>query len=112
MEPRQLELLIRMVEDLDRELATYVAKSALPAGAIFHLLKACHQMRMKKLDSTVQYWLEALERHVAEMSNPRTSSEEVGSLSSSARLLSTELHVLKDVHNLCTLLMHSRGTIH
>jgi hypothetical protein len=112
MDPRELKQLLGMVENLNSELDKYLAESSLPAEAIPHILKFCQHMRAKNLDSAIQYWLGAIERHATEISNPQTPSEEIGSLPSSARLLSTELHLLKDVHNLHILLTHSRGAIH
>ena len=112
MQCRELELLLHMVENLNSELDRYVAESSLPAEAIPHILKFCQHMRAKNLDGAIQYWLAAIERHATEISNPQTPSEEIGSLPSSARLLSAHLHVLKDIHNLHILLTHSHGAIH
>lgn len=101
-----------MVANLNTELDQYVADTCLPTDTIFHILKICHQLRAKKLDDAIQYWVGALERHAMEIHNPETPSEEIGSLSSSARLLSIHLHLLKDIQNLCMLLTDSRGAIH
>lgn len=112
MEPRELELLLRMVENLNRELDRYLTESSLPAEAIPQILNICQHMRAKSLDGAIQYWLGAIERHATEISDPQPPSDEIGSLPSPARLLNTELHLLKDIHNLHRLLTHSRGAIH
>jgi len=112
MESRELKQLLGMVESLNSELDRYVAESSLPAEAIPHILKFCQHMRAKNLDGAIQYWLGAIERHATEIGNPQTPSEEIGSLPSSARLLSAHLHVVKDIHNLHVLLTHSRSAIH
>jgi hypothetical protein len=112
MASHELKQLLGMVENMNGELDRYLAESSLPAEAIPHILKFCQHMRAKNLDSAIQYWLAAIERHATEISNPQPPSDEIGSLPSSARLLSTELHLMKDLHNLHILLTHSGGAVH
>ena len=112
MQSRELERLLEMVERLDRRLDRYIAESTLPAEAVPEIFNFCGRMRALNPDSTIEYWLEAIERHATEICEPRTPSEEVGSLPRSARLLSSHLHVLKDVHNLRTWLKQPHGPVH
>lgn len=102
MQSREFEDLLEMVERLNSKLDRYVADSTLPAAAVPEMFKFCRRMRAQSPDSTIEYWLEAIERHATEICEPRAPSEEIGSLPRSARLLSSYLHVLKDVHNLRT----------
>ena len=112
MQSRELERLLEMVERLHRRLDRYIAESTLPAEAVPEIFNFCGRMRALNPDSTIEYWLEAIERHATEICEPRTPSEEVGSLPRSARLLSSHLHVLKDVHNLRTWLKQPHGPVH
>lgn len=75
------------------------------------MLEICRQMRAKELDGAMQYWLGTIERHATEIGNPQKASGDGGRLSSSARLLSTQLLMLKDIHNLRILLTNSRSAI-
>ena len=112
MQSRELERLLEMVERLHRRLDRYIAESTLPAEAVPEIFNFCGRMRALNPDSTIEHWLEAIERHATEICEPRTPSEEVGSLPRSARLLSSHLHVLKDVHNLRTWLKQPHGAVH
>lgn len=111
MQSRKMERLLEMVEGLHSKLDRYVADSTLPAEAVPDIFNFCRRMRALNPDSTIVYWLEAIERHATEICEPQTPSEEVGSLPRSARLLSSHLHVLKDVHNLRTWLKQPHGPV-
>ena len=112
MQSHELERLLEMVERLHSKLDRYVAESTLPAAAVPEIFKFCRRMRALNPDSTIEYWLDAIERHATEICEPRTPSEEIGSLPRSARLLSSYLHVLKDVHNVRTWLKQPHGVVH
>ena len=112
MRSRKMERLHEMVERLHSKLDRYVADSTLPAEAVPDIFDFCRSMRALNPDSTIEYWLEAIERHATEICEPQAPSEEVGSLPRSARLLSSHLHVLKDVHNLRTWLNQPHGPVH
>ena len=112
MQSRELERLLEMVERLHRRLDRYIAESTLPAEAVPEIFNFCGRMRALNPDSTIEHWLEAIERHATEICEPQAPSEEVGSLPRSARLLSSHLHVLKDVHNLRTWLKQPHGPVH
>jgi len=100
MQSRKPESLLQMVERLNRKLDRYVAESTLPAAAVPDILGFCRRMRALNDDSTIEYWIGAIERHAAEIRDPSAPSEEIGSLPWSAQILSSHLHLLKDVHNL------------
>jgi len=102
MQSRELERLLQMVERLNRKLDRYVVESTLPAAAVPDILRFCRRMRALNDDSTIEYWIGAIERHAAEIRAPSAPSEEIGSLPWSAQVLSSHLHLLKDVHNLRT----------
>ena len=112
MQSHELEQLLEMVERLNRRLDRYVAESTLPAAAVPEIFKFCQRVRALDPDDTIEYWLEAIERHAGEICEPHAPSEEIGSLPKSARLLSSHLHVLKDVHNLLTWLKQPHGAVH
>lgn len=111
MQSREPELLLQMVERLHSKLDRYVAESTLPAVEVPEIFKFCQRVRAMNPDSTIEYWLAAIERHATEISDPHAPSEEIGSLPRSARLLDSHLHVLKDVHNLRTWLKQPHAAV-
>jgi hypothetical protein len=100
-----------MVERLNRKLDRYVAEATLPAAAVPDIVRLCRRMRALNDDSTIGYWIGAIERHAAEIRDPSAPSEEIGSLPWSAQILSSYLHLLKDVHNLRTWLMQPQEPV-
>ena len=112
MQSHELERLLQMVDRLNSKLDRYVAESTLPAAAVPEIFKFCQRVRALDPDDTIEYWLEAIERHAGEICEPHAPSEEIGSLPRSARLLSSHLHVLKDVHNLRTWLKRPHAAVH
>jgi hypothetical protein len=110
MQSPDLDFLLGMVKELDRELDRYLAGTSAPAEAVPHILGACQQMRTKDLSDAVKYWLQAIEHHAAEIANPRPRSGADSDFLASGSFLGIQL--LKDIYYLRTQLMNVRSAIH
>jgi len=110
MESLDLEFLLRMVKELDRELDRYLAGTSAPSEAVPQILGTCEQMRTRDLSDAVKYWLRAIEHHAAEIANPRQRSGGDSEFLASGSFLGIQL--LKDIYYLRTQLMTARGPIH
>jgi len=110
MESPDLDVLLGMVKDLDKELDKYLAGSSKPSVAVPHILETCQQMRTKDLSDAVKYWLGAIEHHAAEIANPRQRSGADAHFLASGEFLGIQL--LKDIYYLRTQLMTARTSIH
>jgi hypothetical protein len=104
METPDLEFLLGMVKDLDRELDRYLAGTSTPSEAVPHILGTCQRMRTKELGDAVKYWLRAIEHHAAEIANPRKRSGADSDFLASDGFLGIQL--LKDIYYLRTQLMN------
>lgn len=105
-----VDVLLKMVGDMDLELDRYLAGSSGPSEAVPRILEACQQMRAMELDAAAQYWLRSIEHHATEIRNPRPRSRSDGALFSSGDLMDSQL--LKDIYNLRLQLLNARSSIH
>jgi len=106
MESPDVEVLLDMVKNLDKELDNYLAGSSAPSEAVPHILETCQQMRTKELSGAVKYCLGKIELHAAEMANARQRSGADAGLLTSGEFLGFKL--LKDVYYLRTQLNAGR----
>jgi len=110
MESPDVEILLGMVKELDKELDRYLAGSAQASEAIPHILEMCQQMRDKEISGPVHYWLGAIEHHARQIAKPRNRIREGEQLLASGDFLGIQL--LKDIYYLRTQLMSARTTVH
>ncbi len=103
MESPDVEALLGMVKDLDSALDECSAGSSKPSEAVPHILETCQQMRAKKINSTVHYWLGAIEQHARQIGNPSTRLGTVGYFPASDAYWGIRLR--NDIHSLRAQLM-------
>lgn len=110
MQTPDMEVLLAMVTELGRELNQYLAGKSARGEAVPLILDTCERMRAKEPSSAVQYWLGMIERHAAEVANPRKRSGVDGHLLASEEFLGIQL--LKDIYFLRAQLMNAGSAIH
>ena len=110
MQTPEMEVLLAMVTELGRGLNQYLAGKSAPGEAVPLILDTCERMRAKEPSSAVEYWLGVIERHAAEVANPRERSGANGHLLASEEFLGIQL--LKDIYYLRTQLLNAGSAIH
>ena len=73
MEPREVELLLALVKDMDKELDRYLADSSSSSETMPQILETRQQMRTKELSDAVTYWLASRGCYSEEIANQEDS---------------------------------------
>jgi hypothetical protein len=103
MEPPDANGIISMVQDLNKELDSYLSGSSKRAEAVSHILNVCKQIRTKEIDGTVHYWLGIIEQNARRIGNASTRRRTAGYFPASEAYSGIRLRL--GIHSLRTQVM-------